>query len=301
MLAYIDYPEWRRLIEDYGALDGLLMRDMRQALSLIVMIGGGYDESLNSVFLRVWNGLTGNTMFIEDVHALAVQYRKGLISDVDLAGSLIDLISERRFSLVDLIMMNNYLKLVNDINTLDLGLAIFYENPESVLMGVREPADLVPNKLVSRELTIDLDTKCMVVKRSFSIHLSRQYESGVYVVDWSNPGLIPYSKFAISRVEGVEVSDPVFTAMVRFRVRAVSRVPGRDIVLTLPKPMDIGTDANYCVGNTFIALPQSMGLSDYLSLIGKLMSMGFNVHRAPHTRVDELLEHCSLNRGQEVM
>ncbi len=60
MLAYIDYPEWRRLIEDYTTLDNLLMKNMKQALSLIVMVGGGYDESINSVFLRVWNGLTGN-------------------------------------------------------------------------------------------------------------------------------------------------------------------------------------------------------------------------------------------------
>lgn len=226
MLAYIDYPEWRRLIEDYVALDNLLMKNMKQALSLIVMVGGGYDESINSVFLRVWNGLTGNASFIEDVHALAIQYRRGgLIKEVDLVGgALIDLLSRRSFSLVDLIMMNNYLKLVNDINILDLGLAIFYENPESILAGVREPADLVPNKLVSKELTIDLEARCMVVKRSFSVHLSRQYESGIYVVDWSNPGLIPYSKFAVSRVEGVEVSDPVFSAIVRFSARAVSRL-----------------------------------------------------------------------------
>ncbi|WP_243666238.1 hypothetical protein [Vulcanisaeta sp. JCM 16159] len=60
MLAYIDYPEWRRLIEDYTALDDLLMKNMKQALSLIVMVGGGYNESINSTFLRAWNGLTGN-------------------------------------------------------------------------------------------------------------------------------------------------------------------------------------------------------------------------------------------------
>jgi len=300
VFAYLDYPEWRRLIEDYTTLDELLMRNMRQALSLVVMVGGGYDESINSVFLRVWNGLTGNAGFIEDVHALAIQYRRGLIREANFAGELIDLLSRRSFSLVDLIMMNNYLKLVNDINVLDLGLAVFYENPESILAGVREPADLVPNKLVSRELTIDLEAKCMVVKRSFSVYLSRQYESSIYVVDWSNPGLIPYSKFALPRVEGVEVSDPVFSAIVRFGVRAVSRVVGKDFILTLPKPMDVKTDADYCVGNVFVSLPQSMGLSDYLSLIGKLMGMGYNVRRSPFTRVDELIEHCLSSREQEV-
>ena len=300
MLAYIDYPEWRRLIEDYKTLDELLTRNMKQALSLIVMVGGGYDESTNSPFLRVWNGLTGNASFIEDVHALAIQYRRGLIRDIDLAGALIDLLSKRSFSLVDLIMMNNYLKLINDINVLDLGLAIFYENPESILAGVREPADLVPNKLVSRELTIDLEARCMVVKRTFSVHLSRQYESNIYVIDWSNPGLIPYSKFAVPRVEGVEVSDPIFSSIARLRVRAVSRVIGKDFVLTLPKPVDIKTDTNYCDSNIFISLPQSMGLSDYLSLIGKLMSMGYNVRKSPFTRVDELIEHCLSSRGQEV-
>ncbi|WP_243666239.1 hypothetical protein [Vulcanisaeta sp. JCM 16159] len=219
---------------------------------------------------------------------------------MDLAGALIDLLSRRSFSLVDLIMMNNYLKLVNDINILDLGLAIFYENPESILAGVREPADLVPNKLVSRELTIDLEARCMVVKRSFSVHLSRQYESRIYVVDWSNPGLIPYSKFAMSRVEGVEVSDPVFSAIIRFGVRAVSKAVSKDLILTLPKPMDIKTDTDYCVGNVLVSLPQSMGLSDYLSLVGKLMGMGYNVRRSPFTRVDELIEHCLSSRGQEV-
>ena len=300
MLAYIDYPEWRRLIEDYKTLDELLTRNMKQALSLIVMVGGGYDESINSPFLRVWNGLTGNTSFIEDVYALAIQYRRSLIRDVDLAGALIDLLSRRSFSLVDLIMMNNYLKLINDINVLDLGLAIFYENPESILAGVREPADLVPNKLVSRELTIDLEARCMVVKRTFSVHLSRQYESNIYVIDWSNPGLIPYSKFAVPRVEGVEVSDPIFSSITRLRVRAVSRVIGKDFVLTLPKPVDIKTDTNYCDSNVFVSLPQSMGLSDYLSLIGKLMSMGYNVRKSPFTRVDELIEHCLSSRGQEV-
>ena len=300
MLAYIDYPEWRRLIEDYKTLDELLTRNMKQALSLIVMVGGGYDESINSPFLRVWNGLTGNASFIEDVHALAIQYRRGLIRDVDLAGALIDLLSRRSFSLVDLIMMNNYLKLINDINVLDLGLAIFYENPESILAGVREPADLVPNKLVSRELTIDLEARCMVVKRTFSVHLSRQYESNIYVIDWSNPGLIPYSKFAVPRVEGVEVSDPIFSSIARLRVRAVSRVIGKDFVLTLPKPVDIKTDTNYCDSNVFVSLPQSMGLSDYLSLIGKLMSMGYNVRKSSFTRVDELIEHCLSSRGQEV-
>ena len=300
MLAYIDYPEWRRLIEDYKTLDELLTRNMKQALSLIVMVGGGYDESINSPFLRVWNGLTGNASFIEDVHALAIQYRRGLIRDVDLAGALIDLLSRRSFSLVDLIMMNNYLKLINDINILDLGLAIFYENPESILAGVREPADLVPNKLVSRELTIDLEARCMVVKRTFSVHLSRQYESNIYVIDWSNPGLIPYSKFAVPRVEGVEVSDPIFSSIARLRVRAVSRVIGKDSVLTLPKPVDIKTDTNYCIGNVFVSLPQTMGLGDYLSLIGKLMSMGYNVRKSPFTRVDELIEHCLTSRGQEV-
>ncbi|ADN51597.1 hypothetical protein [Vulcanisaeta distributa] len=300
MLAYIDYPEWRRLIEDYTTLDNLLMKNMKQALSLIVMVGGGYDESINSVFLRVWNGLTGNEGFIEDVYALAIQYRRGLIKEVDLAGALIDLLSKRSFSLVDLIMMNNYLKLINDINVLDLGLAIFYENPESILAGVREPADLVPNKLVSRELTIDLEARCMVVKRTFSVHLSRQYESNVYVVDWSNPGLIPYSKFVMPRVEGVEVSDPVFSAIARFGVKAVSRVIGKDFILTLPKPMDVKTDTNYCVSNVFVSLPQSMGLSDYLSLVSKLMGMGLNVHKSPFTRVDELIEHCLSSREQEV-
>lgn len=300
MLAFLDYPEWRRSIEDYTTLDDLLMRNMKQALSLIVMIGGGYDESINSVFLRVWNGLTGNEGFIEDVHALAIQYRKKLINEVDLAGSLIDLLNRRNFSLVDLIMMNNYLKLINDINVLDLGLAIFYENPESILMGVREPPDLVPNKLVSKELTIDLEAKCMVVKRTFSVHLSRQYESSVYVVDWSNPGLIPYSKFVMPRIEGIEVSDPVFSALTRFKVRAVSRVVGKDFILTLPKSMDVKTDTNYCVSNVFISLPQSMGLSDYLSLVGKLMGMGYNVHKSPFVRIDELLEYCLLSRGQKV-
>ncbi|GAB6948302.1 hypothetical protein JCM16161A_24320 [Vulcanisaeta sp. JCM 16161] len=300
MLAYIDYPDWRHTIEDYVTLDELLMRNMKQALSLIVMVGGGYDESINSAFLRVWNGLTGNKGFIEDVHALAVQFRRGLIEEVDLIRALIDLFSRRSFSLADLIMMNNYLKLVNDINVLDLGLVIFYENPESILAGVREPPDLVPNKLVSRELTIDLEARCMVVKRTFSVHLSRQYESGIYVVDWSNPGLIPYSKFAIPRVEGVEVSDPVFSAIVRFGVRAVSRIVGKEFVLTLPKPMDVKTDSDYCVGNVFVSLPQSMGLSDYLSLIGKLMSMGYNVRKSPFTRVDDLIEHCLSSRGQEV-
>ncbi|WP_243681345.1 hypothetical protein [Vulcanisaeta souniana] len=150
MLAYIDHPERKRLIEDYDALNDSLMKNMREALSLIVMVGGGYDDSINSVFLRVWNGLTSNTMFIEDVHALAVQYKRRLINEQDLTKSLIDLLNRRNFSLVDLIMMNNYLKLVNDINALDLGLAIFYENPESILMGVREPPDLVPNRLIGR-------------------------------------------------------------------------------------------------------------------------------------------------------
>ncbi|MGC9153902.1 MAG: hypothetical protein ACP5GY_09300, partial [Vulcanisaeta sp.] len=293
----IDYPEWRRLIEDYASLDDLLMRNMKYALSLIVMIGGGYDESINSVFLRVWNGLTGNEGFIEDVHALAVQYRRGLINSEDLAKSLIDLLSKRRFSLVDLIMMNNYLKLVNDINVLDLGLAIFYENPESILLGVREPADLVPNKLISKELTIDLEAKCSVVKRTFSVHLSRQYTSNIYVVDWSNPGLIPYSKFAMPRIEDIEASDPVFSAIVRFRVRAVSKVVGKDFILTLPKPINIDTDTNYCIGNVFVSLPQSMGLGDYLSLVGKLMSMGYNVRKSPFIRVDDLIEHCVGSSG----
>jgi hypothetical protein len=73
MLAYIDYPEWRKLIESTEELDALLSRNMRQALSLIVMIGGDYDDSINSTFLKVWNGLTGNKGFIEDVHALSTQ------------------------------------------------------------------------------------------------------------------------------------------------------------------------------------------------------------------------------------
>jgi len=297
VLGYIDYPEWRRLIEDYASLDDLLMRNMKYALSLIVMIGGGYDESINSVFLRVWNGLTGNEGFIEDVHALAVQYRRGLINNEDLTKSLIDLLSRRRFSLVDLIMMNNYLKLVNDINVLDLGLAIFYENPESILLGVREPADLVPNKLISKELTIDLEAKCSVVKRTFSVHLSRQYTSNIYVVDWSNPGLIPYSKFAMPRIEDIEASDPVFSAIVRFRVRAVSKVVGKDFILTLPKPINIDTDTNYCIGNVFVSLPQSMGLGDYLSLVSRLMSMGYNVRKSPFIRVDDLIENCVGSSG----
>ncbi len=300
MLAYIDHPERKRLIEDYDTLNNVLMKNMREALSLIIMIGGDYDDSIGSVFLRVWNGLTGNTMFIEDVHALAVQYRRKLISERDLTRSLLDLLNRRNFSLVDLIMMNNYLKLVNDINALDLGLVIFYENPESILMGVREPPDLVPNKLISRELTVDLESKCMVTKRVFSVYISRQYESGIYVVDWSNPGIIPYSKFAMSRVEDIEVSDPIFSAFIRFSARAVSRIVGRDAILTLPKPINVNTDSNYCIGDVFISLPQSMGLGDYLSLTNRLGGMGYNVHRSSFTRVDELIEWCLLSRGQEM-
>ncbi|MFB6471058.1 MAG: hypothetical protein TU36_007510 [Vulcanisaeta sp. AZ3] len=294
MLAYIDYPEWRMLIEDYVTLNDTLTRDIRRALSLIVMIGGGYDDSLNSPFLRVWNGLTGNKAFIEDIYALTTQFKRGLINTEILTRALLNILSTRRFSLVDLIMMNNYIKLINDINLLDLGLVIFYENPESILAGTREPSDVVPNKIISRELGIDLEEKCMVVRRVFSVHISRQYESSKYIIDWSNPGIIPYSKFVESRIGDVEVSDPIFSAIVRFRVRVVSKVLGREFVLTLPKSMDVKTDEDYCMGKVYVPLPQSMSLSDYLALVGKLTSMGYKVYRSPTTRVDELLERCAL-------
>ncbi|MCG2865455.1 MAG: hypothetical protein RXN89_04765 [Vulcanisaeta sp.] len=293
MLAYIDYPEWRKLIESTEELDALLSRNMRQALSLIVMIGGDYDDSINSTFLKVWNGLTGNKGFIEDVHALSTQYRRGLIKADELTIGIINLLNKRRFSLVDLIMMSNYMKLVNDINLLDLGLMVLYENPESILAGAREPPDIIPNRILSRELELDLEARCMVVKRTFSVHVSRQYDSNIYVIDWSNPGVVPYSKFAVSRVGDVEVSDPVFSSFVRFRVRVVSKVMGKDFVLTLPKPLNINADMNYCSSNVFVSLPQSMNMADYLSLVGKLRGLGYNVRITPFTRVDELIEDCS--------
>jgi hypothetical protein len=293
MLAYIDYPEWRKLIESTEELDALLSRNMRQALSLIVMIGGDYDDSINSTFLKVWNGLTGNKGFIEDVYALSTQYRRGLIKADELTIGIINLLNKRRFSLVDLIMMSNYMKLVNDINLLDLGLMVLYENPESILAGAREPPDIIPNRILSRELELDLEARCMVVKRTFSVHVSRQYDSNIYVIDWSNPGVVPYSKFAVSRVGDVEVSDPVFSSFVRFRVRVVSKVMGKDFVLTLPKPLNINADMNYCSSNVFVSLPQSMNMADYLSLVGKLRGLGYNVRITPFTRVDELIEDCS--------
>lgn len=65
--------------------------------------------------------------------------------------------------------------------------------------------------------------------------------------------------------------------------------------------MDVKTDIDYCVGNVLVSLPQTMGLSDYLSLVGKLMGMGgYNVRKSPFTRVDELIEYCLSSRGQEV-
>jgi hypothetical protein len=299
VLAYIDHPEWRRLIEDSETLDAILSRNIRQALSLIVMMGGDYDDSIDSAFLRVWNGLTGNTSFIEDVHALAVQYRRGLIKVDELIRGFVNILSKRSFSLVDLVMMSNYMKLINDINLLDLGLIVLYENPESILAGVREPPDVIPNRILTRELEVELNMKCTITRRVFSVHVSRQYDSGIYVVDWSNPGIVPYSKFVESRIEGVEVSDPIFSSFVRLRARIVSRVVGTDFVLTLPKPFGVNTDTNYCSSNVFVSPPQSMNLPDFLKLVGKLRGLGYGVHIAPFTRVDELVEEC-LRRNTQV-
>ncbi|WP_069807257.1 hypothetical protein [Vulcanisaeta thermophila] len=294
MLAYIDYPGWRRLITDFNELNRVLTEDIRRAASLIVMIGGGYDASMDSDFLRVWYGVTDNRSLIEDVNAMVVQVRRGLMGLDELGAELVRTLDKRRYGLIDLIMMNNYLKLTLDVNAYDLGLIILYENPESILVGIREPGDLIPNKLMSRELEVDLDAKCMVVKRRFSIYVSKQFKSGVNVVDWSNPGIVPYTKFTSMRINGVEVSDPIFTSFAKLHLRITSRPAGSKLVLTLPKAMDVQVDSDYCGADSFISMPQSMGLSDYLAVIGILRGMGYTVLKAPFTRVDELVKGCGL-------
>lgn len=293
MLGFLDYPEWRKLITSPDELDKVLTENIKRAVSLIVMIGGDYDTSINSNFLKVWYGITGNKSLIEDINALAVQVSKGLLDIDGLGTELLKTLNKRRYGLVDLIMMNNYLKLALNINAYDLGLVILYENPESILIGVREPADIIPNKILSKELEVDLDAKCMVVKRVFSIFVSRQFDSSINVIDWSNPGLIPYTKFVNMRINDIEVSDPIFVSFVKFHVKISSKPVGDRLTLTLPKAMNVQPDANYCNAQSFVAMPQSMSFSDYLMVINQLKNYGYTVMKSPFTRVDELIEKCT--------
>ncbi len=288
LLAYFDYPEWRGLVDSIEKLNEELLANPKKASSLIVLFGGCYSDEVDSPYLSIWNGLTGTTWFITEIHAIATQVKRGLRGVDEMRIALLKTLVKGGYTLLDLILANNYLKLVLDLNLYDLGIIVFYENPESVAVGVREPMDLIPNKIFSTEVKVETEKGPL----RLNLVIARQYRDKTVVVDWSNPGVVPYTRYLQPRVDEVEASDPIFTAFALLKCGIVSKPTCDALILTLPKPLGVKTDDVYCVDGNFVALPQSMGLKDFAVLTERLRGMGFRVIKSPHTRVDELILDC---------
>jgi len=287
LIAYIDYVGWRRLILSAEELDLVLLREPRASISLIVMIGGDYPISEETPYLSAWLSLSTNVNFIESTRSLVMRRARGLLSSRDAAVELVRILSSYEYGIADIVLLDNYMRLTLNEGIRDLGILVLYENPRSVIMGIREPDDLVPNRLITRELHVEFTSRCSIIRRSLRVHVCRQYDSSVELVDWSNPGLIPYTKFHFSVTNGVETADPVFSSLVRFRVKVRSTPSSRSLVLATRWAMDSG---DHCEGS-LVSLPYTLTRADYVKLVERLRDLGFSIVESG-SRVDELIARC---------
>jgi hypothetical protein len=287
MLGYVDDPGSRTFIRSPSELNIMLRNSAKSVLSTVFFIAGDYEPDIDSVMARVWNALTGNSAFIEDINSMLTRFRRGLLRE-RLTRELLQLLSNRDYSLTDLILMNQYMKLTTDMGIGDLGLLILYENPQSVMRGIREPIDEVPNRLITRELIVELEARCTIVRRSFYVHVIRQFEGGPTVLDWSGLGLIPYTRFQRSSINGVETADPVYASLMRHHARIVTKPGSRELNLVLPK-----AHGDFkCSEGPYVALPQSMRPSEYSTLMKELKNMGYVINEVKGLNLDDALDTC---------
>ncbi|WP_156769791.1 hypothetical protein [Caldivirga maquilingensis] len=251
MLAYIDYPGDRKIITSLAELINEYKSFPGALISTIVMIGG---VEINEDYFKAWVSITGSRRIIEDTYGEIWSYIKGVSGNNDIV-SLIMRAYEEAGDLADVIALSNALKLFLGFNIYDLGLAVIYENPLSVLNGRRVELRRGKTLLMKKHLMGDLKLNTALIL---------QGELNDKVVDWSNPGVLPAS----NEIGDESVSDPAYT-LLSLNIGLTSKPSSSELTL-----LNSQLPAGACTGQVTI-LPLTLSNSMVMKLIEELKKQGF--------------------------
>ncbi len=249
MIVYIDHPLSRGFVTDIAKLRDVIDKNIGVLTALVVMdVEEDLRDKLSNVILDYWLKLTGNAELIERIYVAIDQLARGIIDIRKFTVSLIKALMTRELYIEDLYLINIFMKSRLGLNVLDLDLIVVYENPQSVVQGLRLDLSGLKGVVLSREVTLTYKVRDKVRRYGIKVVVARQTSSSrVCVVDMFSNGLYPYTPYSQHVHNNGSLADPVLTSYMLYGVRVRSRVPdGVNHVIILSSRLRPAWCTNIC-------------------------------------------------------